>query len=153
MCHYLLKKAGEIYGYPHFLNDTGGSACELTNEEVWDELSKLSVVVYLRADKDTEEQLIERARKEPKPLYYDEQFLDHHVAKFMTMKGLKHSDEIDPQEYISWVFPMLIAHRRPLYQGIADEHGYTISAKHIMQVDSAEDVLELIGDAIERGNI
>ena len=32
---HFIKKAQDIYGYPHFVNDVGGSLCELDETESW----------------------------------------------------------------------------------------------------------------------
>ena len=143
-----IEKAGSLYGRPHFLNDTGGSICELTDEEVWDELSKHSVIIYLRADNDMEKMLIERAQADPKPLYYDEAFLDHHVEKYLKKNRLGHTDEMDPDDFVQWVFPHLIAHRRPLYERIAEEYGYTVDAGQVLTVNNELDMLALISRAL-----
>lgn len=143
-----IEKARRIYDYPHFLNDTGGSVCELTDEEAWHDLAERSLVIYLKADEEMENLLIERAKADPKPLYYDKQFLSDHLETFLSLKGLSHSDEINPDEFVPWVFPALIQHRRPLYQGIADRHGYTVDAKKVMDVRSEQDVLDLISSVL-----
>ncbi|HHB76244.1 MAG TPA: ATPase [Desulfobulbus sp.] len=143
-----IDKARTLYDRPHFLNDTGGSICELTDAEVWDELSKHSVIIYLRADDDMEQMLIQRAQADPKPLYYDEAFLDHHVAAYLEQNGLAHTDEMDPDDFVQWVFPHLIAHRRPLYERIADKYGYTVDAGKVLTVKSEQDMLDLINEAL-----
>jgi shikimate kinase len=143
-----IKKARVIYGRAHFLNDTGGSICELGDEEVWEELSRQSLILYLKADEEMEEIMIERAQVDPKPLFYDDDFLADHISKFLELKGLSHSDEINPDEYVKWVFPSLIAHRRPLYERITKKYGYTIDARKVLSVKSEQDVMALISDAL-----
>ena len=143
-----IDKAGSLYDRPHFLNDTGGSICELTDEEVWNELSKHSLIIYLRADADMEKMLIQRAQADPKPLYYDEAFLDHHVAEYLKKNGLGHTDEMDPDDFVQWVFPHLIAHRRPLYERIADQYGYTVDAGKVLTVKNEQNMLALISKAL-----
>ena len=49
-----------------------------------------------------------------------------------------------------WIFPELVKHRRPLYQGLADKYGYTITAKEAEQVASEAEFLELVEEAIGR---
>ncbi len=139
-----IKKASNIYEYPHFLNDTGGSICELTDQEAWTALSKQSLILYLKADDKLEQLMLDRAKADPKPLYYDEAFLDEHIATFMELRGLSDTDQIDPDEYVQWVFPSLVAHRRPLYERIADQFGYTVDANKVLAVKSEQDVMDLI---------
>jgi len=50
------------------------------------------------------------------------------------------------------VFPELVAHRRPLYQRLADKYGYTIEASEAEQVHSEADFLALVEEAIDRSN-
>lgn len=144
-----IAKAREIYGYPHFVNDTGGSVCELTDDEAWTRLAQQSVIIYLRADAKMEQAMIERAKAQPKPLYYDEQFLDEHVAQFLEESKLHSVEQIVPDEYVQWVFPKLMAYRKPLYELIAQKHGYTVDASEVLKLKTADDVLSLIGQALD----
>jgi hypothetical protein len=144
-----IDKAHNLYGRPHFLNDTGGSVCELSDREIWNELAGRSLIIYLRADRDMEEMLIRRAKADPKPLYYDESFLDQALEEYLNTHGLEGTKDMEPDDFVQWVFPRLIAHRRPLYEQIAARHGYTVDARRIQDVKTAQDVLELIGNALE----
>ena len=63
-----IDKAHEIYGYDHFLNDAGGSICELTDTESLKVLQDKTLILYLRAGPDMEEELIRRAIADPKPM-------------------------------------------------------------------------------------
>ena len=143
-----IKKSRTIYGRAHFLNDTGGSICELGDDEAWDELSRHSLILYLKADEGMEKMMIERAQADPKPLYYDDDFLTEHISEYLELKGLSHSDEMNPDEYVKWVFPSLIAHRRPLYERITEKYGYTIDASKVLAVKSEQDVMDLITEAL-----
>jgi shikimate kinase len=143
-----INKARVIYDRAHFLNDTGGSICELNDEEAWDELSRHSLIIYLKADKKMEQMMIERAQADPKPLYYDDDFLEQHISEYLALKQLSHTDEMDPDEYVQWVFPALIAHRRPLYERITDKYGYTIDAGKVLAVKSEQGVMDLISGAL-----
>lgn len=143
-----IVKARTIYGYPNFINDTGGSICELHSHECWDFLSRKTVVLYLRADEDLESMLMERARMYPKPMYYEESFFDQHLAEFLERKNFKSIDEIIPNEFTQWIFPRLIAWRRPLYEKFAEQYGYTIDAKQISTLRDEADFIELVCTAI-----
>jgi hypothetical protein len=145
-----MAKAREIYGYQHFLNDTGGSVCELNSPDAERVLAENTVLLYIRADNGMEQELIERASSNPKPLYYNEAFLQTSLDTFAANEGLSGVDEINPEKFASWVFPQLVQHRRPLYQALADKYGYTISASEAQQVSSEGDFLELVELAISR---
>src|SRR5690606_20742314 len=122
------EKAESIYGYKHFINDAGGSVCELEDPETIRILAEHTLILYIKTTPELEHLLIERARREPKPLYYREAFLDRQLAVFMTEKGYVSVEEIPPDEFVSWVFPHLFRARVPNYQAIADEYGYTVDA-------------------------
>ena len=143
-----IGKARDIYGRAHFLNDTGGSICELGDDEAWDELSKHSLIFYLKADDAMEEMMIQRAQADPKPLYYDDVFLAEHISEYLNLKGFQRTNEIDPDEYVKWVFPALIAHRRPLYERITAKYGYTIDASKVLSVKNEMDVMNLLSNAL-----
>jgi len=145
-----MEKARDIYGYQHFLNDTGGSVCELDSPEAESVLAQNTVVLYIRADEDMEHELIKRAESNPKPMYYNELFLLEKLELYLAQEGLADADEMDPKAFARWIFPELVRHRRPLYQALADKYGYTISAKEAEQVSSEQDFLDLVALAIDR---
>jgi hypothetical protein len=144
-----IDKAKEIYGYEHFINDAGGSICELGDDEAIDVLVEHTLILYLKPDDALERTLIQRAIDHPKPMYYQAEFLDEHLALYLAEATLDAPDEIDPDEFVRWVFPRLLEHRRPLYESIAERHGYTIDADAIGTIDSEADFLELVGAALD----
>jgi len=147
-----IEKAHDIYGYQHFVNDTGGSVCELNSPEAEQVLADNTVVLYIRADEDMEQELIRRSISNPKPLYYSEGFLRQQLAAYLAEAGVAGEDAMDPKLFARWVFPELVAHRRPLYQRLADKYGYTIEASEAEQVHSEADFLALVEEAIDRSN-
>jgi hypothetical protein len=147
-----IAKARQIYGYNHFLNDAGGSVCELNDAEAIQCLADNSLIIYIRADEAMENTLIQRAIDSPKPLYYQERFLDERLGEFMAADGISEIDAIDPDKFVRWMFPKLVEHRRPLYQGLADQHGYTVESGDVEQVRDEADILELITDALNKSD-
>ncbi len=145
-----IAKAHEIYGYDHFVNDAGGSVCELDDPKAIETLAKHTLIVYIRADHNMEQELIRRQRANPKPLYYQDSFLDENVAIYLEQQSLDAVETIDPDAFVQWIFPRLVEHRRPLYQAIADEHGYTIEARDAEQIRDEAGFLELIGRVLDR---
>ena len=144
-----IAKAQEIYRYPHFINDTGGSVCELTDEEAWNDLAQRSVIIYLKADEAMEAAMFERAKADPKPLYYDTDYLDQHVSQFLKLNALTEVEQMVPDEFVQWVFPKLVAYRKPLYERITNKHGYTADASSVLKLKNQEDVLEFMSLALE----
>jgi hypothetical protein len=139
-----VAKAREIYGYSHFLNDAGGSVCELNDDEAIASLTDNTLIVYIRADEEMENTLIQRAIDSPKPLYYQERFLDEKLGEYKASEGIDEIDDIDPDRFVRWMFPRLVEHRRPLYQALADQHGYTVDSGDVEKVRDEADFLELI---------
>ena len=145
-----IAKAREIYGYDHFLNDAGGSVCELNDDEAIQCLADNTVIIYIRADEEMENTLIQRAIDSPKPLYYQEHFLDEKLGDYMRSEGIGEIDNIDPDKFVRWMFPKLVAHRRPLYQALADRYGYTVESRDVERVRDEADILELIANALDK---
>lgn len=145
-----IRKAQEIYGYRHFVNDAGGSVCELDDPEVLRVLDEHTLLLYIKASEKDERELIRRAEADPKPLYYRAAFLDDQLAAFMAERGLEYVAMIDPDEFVRWVFPRLFYSRIPRYEAIAAEYGYTITTEELAQVESEQDFVELVARAVAR---
>ncbi|WP_305910112.1 ATPase [Methylomarinum sp. Ch1-1] len=145
-----IQKAEDIYGYKHFLNDAGGSVCELDCPEVIEELAEHTLIVYIKIPPAMEKTIIERAKSDPKPLYYREAFLDEKLAEYMALHSYDCTDRIQPDDFASWVFPELFKSRLPRYEAIADRYGYTVSADDIAHVTGEQDFLQIIADAIAK---
>lgn len=144
-----MRKAHLIYGYSHFINDVGGSLCELDEPGLLDFLADHSLILYIRASEADETALIERSVSSPKPLYYREEFLDEQLEIYMEMKGISYTPLIDPLEFISWVFPRLFRARIPRYESIAAEYGYTVTTEALAKVKDEADFLRLLEQVIE----
>lgn len=144
-----IDKAVDIYGYKHFVNDAGGSVCELDSPEVLETLAQNTLIVYIKIPPELEQTIIERAKSDPKPLYYREAFLDEKLAEFMKLRHYSSTDAIQPDDFVSWVFPELFKSRLPRYQAIADQYGYTVDANDVATVNGEDDFIRLIADALE----
>ncbi|MCF6256549.1 MAG: Nif11-like leader peptide family natural product precursor [Gammaproteobacteria bacterium] len=147
-----IQKAQDIYGYKHFINDAGGSACELDDPTVIETLARHTLILYIQASKQDEKKLIQRAENDPKPLYYRETFLDEQLEIYMSENNLPYIALINPDEFVRWVFPRLFHSRIPRYEAIAKEYGYTISTDELAKVQTENDFINLIATAIARKN-
>ncbi|MGB4497622.1 MAG: ATPase [Methylococcaceae bacterium] len=145
-----IHNAEDIYGYHHFINDAGGSVCELDCPEVLDSLAENTLIIYIRIPPELEQTIIDRARKEPKPLYYREAFLDENLEKFLAEKAIASADDISPDEFVSWVFPELFKARVPRYEAIADKYGYMICGNDMAKVKTEDDFIALIAAALAK---
>jgi shikimate kinase len=143
-------KAHEIYGYRHFVNDAGGSLCELDDPAVLKVLAEHTLILYIKTAEKDEQELIRRAEEDPKPLYYREAFLDEQLAVYQRDQGYAYVAEIDPDAFVRWMFPRLFYARLPRYQAIADEYGYTITTDELAQAKDEAGFLRLVERALER---
>jgi hypothetical protein len=143
-----IHKAEDIYGYHHFINDAGGSVCELDSPEVLETLAQNTLILYIKIPPALEQTIIERAKTDPKPLYYREAFLDEKLTQFMDLKNYASTDSIPPDDFVSWVFPELFKSRLPRYQNIADQYGYTLDASDVANVKNEADFIQLITNAL-----
>ena len=139
-----IQKARQLYGYKHFINDAGGSVCELDDESVLELLAEHTLFVYICATEDDEHRLIKRAEQAPKPLYYREAFLSEQLDIYLQERGLSYVALVDPDAYVRWIFPRLFNPRLPRYQAIADQYGHTISTEQLAKVNSEADFIQLL---------
>ncbi|HNQ05003.1 MAG TPA: ATPase [Thiobacillaceae bacterium] len=146
-----IRKAQEIYGYEHFINDVGGSLCELEDDSVIDLLAEHTLILYIQVtSREEEDILIRRAQSDPKPLYYRPAFLARQLPLYMTEKGLEFVAQIEPNDFTRWVFPRLFHSRVPRYEAIAGPHGYTVTSQEVARVKSEADFLTLVETAVAR---
>jgi hypothetical protein len=144
-----IQKAQIIYGYKHFINDAGGSVCELSEPAVITNLAEHTLILYIQATDKDEHELIRRAESDPKPLYYREDFLDEQLAVYMAENHLDYVALIDPDDFVRWVFPRLFYARIPRYETIASEHGYTVTTDELSKVQNEADFLQLIQSVLK----
>ena len=145
-----IHKAEDIYGYHHFINDAGGSVCELDSPEVLETLAQNTLIIYIKIPEALEQTIIDRAKTDPKPLYYREAFLDEKLEEFLALKNYRSTESIPPDEFVSWIFPELFKSRLPRYQAIADQYGYTVDANDVALVKNEADFIQLITDALDK---
>ncbi|MDX1519682.1 MAG: ATPase [Gammaproteobacteria bacterium] len=144
-----IGKARSIYGYDHFVNDAGGSLCELDDDDVLETLAEHTLILYIQATAQDEQELIQRAETDPKPLYYRDGFLEEQLDAYLRKKNLRYVAQIDPDDFVRWVFPILFYARIPRYEKIAEKYGYTISSEAIAGVSSERDFIELIAETLD----
>ena len=145
-----IEKAREIYGYRHFVNDSSGSLCEVGSPEVMECLSRDSIIIYLEADSELENELNERARQNPKPMYYPPDFLEQKLGEYLQSRGLDSVQQIEPDEFVVWSFAKLYRDRIPRYQELANQYGYTANAREMVEIDSEEEFIDRIADLLQR---
>lgn len=143
-----IEKAHHIYGFNHFINDAGGSLCELDNDKLLDMLYEHTLFIYIQANDEDEKRLIARSKLSPKPFYYHPEFLDEQLVIYMQENNLEYVAMINPDEFVRWIFPRLFYSRIPRYEAIAKKYGYTIKTEDLYQIKTEADFLNLVEKAI-----
>ncbi len=144
-----ITKARNIYGYRDFINDSAGSLCELDDPQVLQVLAEHTLILYIEATAENGRELLRRAEADPKPLYYRSEFLETELARFMTLRGLTKCEEINPDDFVLWMFPRLFQARVPRYEAIARQFGYTIRADALAQVQTEAEFLTCVEAVLE----
>jgi hypothetical protein len=144
-----IRKAQAIYGYQHFINDVGGSICELEDPSVLRILDEHTLILYIKATHKDEQELIRRAESDPKPLYYREAFLDEQLAIYLKEKRFPYVAMVTPDDFVRWIFSRLFYARIPRYEAIARDYGYTVTTDQLAAVSTEADFLALVETAVE----
>lgn len=149
-----IEKAHDIYGYDHFLGDTGGSICEVVDpfdptDPVLVTLTDSMLLVGVRETDAMADELVRRFVNAPKPMYYDEAFLREIWGEYLALTGLT-EDSVDPDAFAAWGFARLLTRRRPIYAAIAEGWGVTVDAAEIAALRSPADFDALVARAIGR---
>ncbi|RMF40329.1 MAG: ATPase [Alphaproteobacteria bacterium] len=149
-----IERARELYDYPHFICDTSGSICEIVdpadrNDPILSAISRAMLIVLIRGTEAHEDALKARFDRAPKPMYYREDFLRTRWARYLEARGCRES-QVDPDDFIRWGFGELLAHRRPLYQAIADNWGVTVEADEIAAITTEDEFCDLVARALDR---
>ena len=150
---YFEDRAQQLYGYPNFICDTGGSICEWVdandpNDQILSELSKHTLMVWIKGDEAHTEELVRRFDRAPKPMSYQPEFLDRVWQEYLNENGIAEGD-VDPDAFIRWTYAQALAHRQPRYQAMADNWGITVTADQISSVKDEAGFVDLIASALE----
>ncbi len=151
---YFIERAEALYGYPHFICDTGGSICEWVNPDDPDDLvlktlSQNALMIWIEGSDSHTEELVRRFDKAPKPMSYQGEFLERVWTEYLSLKGCDET-QVDPDDFIRFTYAQAMAHRQPLYRAIAQNWGVSVKAEEIAQVKTANDFDQLIAQALER---
>ena len=149
------SRAHDIYGYEHFICDSGGSLCEVVdpddkNDPVLKALSDSTLLLYIEGTPEHAKMLIERFRKYPKPMYYQPAFLDAKWNEYKELNRIKNDDDVDPAGFAVWGFEQLLHHRIPLYEAIARNFGYRIRMRDVPTIKSEADFIALVTRTIDQ---
>lgn len=150
---HFAERAKTLYGYPHFVCDSGGSICEVVEPEnpkdpVLTALSRVTLMVWIEGTEAHTEDLIRRFDKAPKPMYYQPEFLHAAWAEYLRENRLSEA-EVDPDAFVRWTYSRALAHRQPRYRAMAENWGVTVSAHDVAKLESPDAFVSLIARALE----
>ena len=149
---YFIDRAEDLYGYPHFICDTGGSICEWVDADdpddpILTELSRVALPVWIRGTEAHTAELIRRFDKAPKPMAYQPEFLNACWEEYLAEKGVDEA-RVDPDGFIRWTYARALAHRQPRYEAMARNWGVTVEASDMATVRDEADFVEIIAAAL-----
>ncbi|QUJ77601.1 ATPase [Sulfitobacter albidus] len=136
-----IDRAHDLYGYPHFICDTGGSICEWINPDDRDDplMTKLAahcLPIWIKGSEAHAQELIRRFDRAPKPMAYQPAFLERVWSQYLSENNVQEG-EVDPDTFIRWTYAQALAHRQPRYAAMA-RFGVTVTAEEVHAVtDSA----------------
>ncbi len=150
---YFIRRSQAIYGYPHFICDTGGSICEWVdidnpNDPIMTELSRECLCVWIEGSDAHIDELCRRFDKAPKPMAYQPEFLEAAWAEYLAEKSIA-PDAVNPDDFIRWTYRRALDHRQPRYRAMAEKWGVTVKAEDVYAVQSPKDFEDLIAHALE----
>ncbi len=150
---YFIDRAQRLYGYPNFICDSGGSICEWVDpndpgDQVLTELSKNTLMVWIKGDEAHTTELIRRFDKAPKPMSYQAEFLERVWSDYLAEHKCP-EDLVDPDTFIRWTYAQALAHRQPRYEAMARNWGVAVTADEVGKVRDAGDFDELMEQTLE----
>jgi hypothetical protein len=149
---YFIARAQALYGYDHFVCDTGGSICEVINpydpdDALMTDLTAHVLPVWIKGSSAHTDELIARFDRAPKPMYYQPEFLAQAWAAYQLETG-QTPDQIDPDAFVRWTYARALAHRAPRYAAMADTWGITITAEEVANARTAPHLIDLIASKL-----
>lgn len=149
-----VARARDLYDYPHFIADTGGSICEVVapddpEDEVLKTLSANCLMVWIEGPDSHTQELIRRFDRDPKPMYYKPEFLLPLWQGWLAEQGIA-AEAADPDAFIRYAYAHAMAHRAPLYAAMARNWGIRVTAAEVEAVRDATDAVEMVALALGR---
>lgn len=146
---YFIDRASDIYGYPHFVCDTGGSICEWVDpadaqDPILSALAEQCLMIWIKGSAAHTAELVRRFDKAPKPMSYQPEFLLRCWQDYLAEMSMS-ADQVDPDAFVRWTYAQALAHRQPRYAAMAQNFGITIDADDMMQVTDADSFTALVG--------
>jgi hypothetical protein len=149
---YFIDRAQALYGYPHFVCDTGGSICEWVDandpaDPVLKMLSDSCLMVWIKGSDDHTSDLVQRFDQAPKPMAYEPEFLLAAWNEYLIENNFVEGD-VDPDTFIRWTYARALAHRQPRYEAIAKNWGIFVQASDMGSVRDEADFVAVIAQGL-----
>ena len=149
---HFIDRAQAIYGYPHFICDTGGSICEWVDPDdaqdpIMTELAQHTLMIWIEGSDAHTAELVRRFDRAPKPMSYQPEFLTRVWEEYLALNNVA-EDKVDPDAFIRWTYAQALAHRQPRYAKMAERWGLAVKAEDIAAVRSADDFTTLVANLL-----
>lgn len=150
---HFISRAQRLYGYPHFICDTGGSICEWVDgddpaDPLLSALSRDCLLVHLEGSDNHTAELIRRFDRAPKPMAYQPAFLNAAWDEYLSEYNVS-EDKVDPDAFIRWTYARALAHRAPRYAAMRP-WGISLSPDDVAKITDADSFTDVIADALDR---
>ncbi len=148
---HFATRAQSLYGYDHFICDTGGSICEWVDPSDPDDpllnaLSEECLLIWIKGDEAHTQELIRRFDKAPKPMAYQPEFLLRVWQEYLKENNCSEGD-VDPDAFIRWTYAQALSHRQPRYEAMST-WGITVTADQISALHGEADFVDLVADCL-----
>jgi hypothetical protein len=149
---HFAQRAADIYGYEHFVCDSGGSTCEVVDahdpaDPVLTSLAATTLMVWIEGTPDHAQTLIDRFARAPKPMCYRPAFLAEQWQAHLAEAGCA-PDEVDPRAFAIRAYTAAIAERQPRYRAMAEHWGVRVAAADVATCRDEADVVEMVAAAL-----
>ena len=119
---HFIERARAIYGYAHFVCDTGGSICEVVDpsdpsDPVMGALAADHLLVWIEGTDAHAEALAARFERAPKPMCYRDAVLTPLWEGWLAEHGPE--ERVDPDAFVRHAYRRAIAERRPRYAAMS----------------------------------
>ncbi len=150
---HFIDRAKRLYGIENFVCDSSGSLCEIVDPENSDDpiltaLARDVLLIWIEGSDAHTQSLIERFDRAPKPMSYNEAFLEEAWSGYLSETGLK-AEKVDPDAFVRWTYAKAMAHRQPLYRKIAENWGVSVKAEDLGSAETPDAVIDVIARALE----
>jgi hypothetical protein len=153
---HFIARARDLYGYPHFVCDTGGSICEVVDprdphDPVLTALSAATLMVWIKGSPAHRDELVRRFDRAPKPIYYQPVFLMRLWSEYLSAQGLTEA-RVDPDAFLRFAYAQVLDHRQPRYAGMAT-WGVTVTMEEVAAARSEAALVDLVARALDRRDL